>query len=33
MQLFYSTPMKEKKTLIEIYPDLSDWVMNWLDKA
>ena len=32
MQLFYSTPMKEKKTLIEIYPDLSDWVMEWLNK-
>ena len=31
MQLFYSTPMKEKKTLIEIYPDLSDWVKEWVN--
>jgi hypothetical protein len=32
MIMFYSTPLKEKKTKIEFYPDFKEWLERWIKK-
>ena len=30
MVMFYCTPSKEKKTILEFYPDLEGWIKDWV---